>query len=827
MTETKAMISYQDKDMQVRDRVLLYARGLDLPPAKSVELALQSLKACQSEHPSYAEALENLHLLLTEKNCKLSPGDEEPHLVSAPRMKRSTMLPEELDRTPWESILKKTFGRLFRILSPAGAKPRDSWKDSAERQQRQQSWEKVAGRRRTLLMTLILAPAIIGAFIMYGILPQQGIEVVKVTTSVLFAILFGWISIGFWMCAAGCWQLLRKTDSLAPTRGCDEVTIAEACRTAILFPVYNEDTHKYMAGIAATWHSLVSTGESDKFDIFILSDSTSPEAWVAEEEAWHEFCRRENAFGHIFYRRRRNNTKRKSGNVADFCRRWGAHYRYMIVFDADSVMSGRTMVRMVKSMELHPDIGILQTPPLAVNMNSLVARVQQFANHLYGPIFATGLHFWLLGDAQFWGHNAIIRTKPFIEHCELPSLPGHGPLAGDIMSHDFVESALMRRAGYGVWLAYDLDGSWEESPPSLIDELIRDRRWCQGNLQHSRLIFSGGIFPTHRALFINGIMSYASALLWLFFLVFSSIQAVSEAFIPPTYFPSSPTLFPIWPTWYPQWALFLLASTGVMLFLPKIFAIILTAAKGGSKNFGGFFSMVMSVLGEILISTMLAPVRMIFHSFFVVTTLLGWKVGWNVQNRDDKGTSWEDAIRFHWWGTLLGIVWGGLMWLINPGFFWWFSPIAFGLTFSIPLSVFTSRVSWGLAARRMGLFVTASELKESPEQADMHREAKRPDRYCPFFIEGGQGFVRAVVIPRVHALHIALIRRRRWERPIGEERAQMRRELLARALEVGPNRLARQEKSIFLMDPRLLHELHRRVWELPPEKGRLWGVEQH
>ncbi|MBQ8744443.1 MAG: glucans biosynthesis glucosyltransferase MdoH [Mailhella sp.] len=489
------MISYQDKDMQVRDRVLLYARGLDLPPAKSVELALQSLKACQSEHPSYAEALENLHLLLTEKNCKLIPGDEEPHLVSAPRMKRSTMLPEELDRTPWVSILKKTFGRLFRILSPAGAKPRDSWKDSAERQQRQQSWEKVAGRRRTLLMTLILAPAIIGAFIMYGILPQQGIEVVKVTTSVLFAILFGWISIGFWMCAAGCWQLLRKTDSLAPTRGCDEVTIAEACRTAILFPVYNEDTHKYMAGIAATWHSLIATGESGKFDIFILSDSTSPEAWVAEEEAWHEFCRRENAFGHVFYRRRRNNTKRKSGNVADFCRRWGAHYRYMIVFDADSVMSGRTMVRMVKSMELHPDIGILQTPPLAVNMNSLVARVQQFANHLYGPIFATGLHFWLLGDAQFWGHNAIIRTKPFIEHCELPSLPGHGPLAGDIMSHDFVESALMRRAGYGVWLAYDLDGSWEESPPSLIDELIRDRRWCQGNLQHSRLIFPAASSP--------------------------------------------------------------------------------------------------------------------------------------------------------------------------------------------------------------------------------------------------------------------------------------------------------------------------------------------
>ncbi|MBR3881610.1 MAG: glycosyltransferase, partial [Mailhella sp.] len=328
-----------DNEFRVRDRVLLYARGLDLPPKESVDIALESLKRCRSEKPDYAEALEHLHALLAERGQELIPGDETPHLVSAPAMKRSTMLPEELDRVPWISILKKTIRRLFRVLNPAGSSFRASWKDSAERQQKQQDWRKVAGRRRSLLMTLILVPAVIGAFLMYSILPQQGIEAVKVTTAVLFAILFGWISIGFWMCAAGCWQLIRKVDKLSPTLGCEDVVIEDDCRTAILFPVYNEDTHKYMAGIAATWHSLVATGESDKFDIFILSDSTSPEAWVAEEEAWQEFCQRENAFGHVFYRRRRNNTKRKSGNVADFCRRWGAHYRYMIVFDADSVMS--------------------------------------------------------------------------------------------------------------------------------------------------------------------------------------------------------------------------------------------------------------------------------------------------------------------------------------------------------------------------------------------------------------------------------------------------------------------------------------------------------
>ena len=821
------MNAYQDMDFRVRDRILLYARGLNLSPKASVELALESLKRCESDHPSYHEALACLHAILAEKGRELIPGDEAPHLVSAPGMTRSSMLAEELDRTPWLSIFKKTLSRLFRIFRPSGMAARASWKDSADRQRQQLEWERVAGRRRTLLMTLILVPAIIGAYLMYSILPQQGIEAVKIMTAVLFAILFGWISIGFWMCVAGCWVLSHKVDRFTPTRGCDAVTIPDTTRTAILFPVYNEDTRKYMAGIAATWHSLVQTGESDKFDIFILSDSTSPDSWVAEEEAWYEFCQRENVFNHIFYRRRRNNTKRKSGNVADFCRRWGAQYKYMIVFDADSVMSGRTMVRMVKSMELHPELGMIQTPPLAVNMNSLVARVQQFANHLYGPVFATGLHFWLLGDAQYWGHNAIIRVDPFIKHCQLPTLPGRGPLAGDILSHDFVESALMRRAGYGVWLAYDLDGSWEESPPSLIDELIRDRRWCQGNLQHSRLIFSGGIFPTHRALFINGIMSYASALLWLFFLVFSSIQAVTEAFIPPSYFPNGPTLFPVWPTWYPKWALLLLVSTCIMLFMPKIFAIVLTLRKGGAKNFGGAFSMCMSVLGEVLISTLLAPVRMLFHSFFVVTTLLGWKVSWNTQNRSDTGTSWSDAIRFHWWGTLIGLLWGGVMWLINPGFFIWFSPIAVGLVFSIPLSVFTSRVSWGLAAKRMGLFITSSELKAEPEQADMHKELERPDRYSPFTIARDKGFTRAVVIPRVHALHIALIRRRKWERPIGEEREKMRRALLAKALETGPRGLSKQEKSALLMDPRLLNELHRNVWQLDPEKGHDWGVAQN
>lgn len=640
----------------------------------------------------------------------------------------------------------------------------------------------------------------------------------------LFGVLFGWISVGFWSATAGFWVMARGYDRFCPTlKNPKELILPDAgVRTALLFPVYNEDARSFMAGIRTVWQSLRATGLSDRFDIFILSDSTNPEAWIEEEEAWYHFCLDEDAFGQVFYRRRKNNVKRKSGNIADFCRRWGGNYRYMIVYDADSIMTGPAMIRMVQAMEGNPNIGILQTPPQGVNKLSLIARVQQFANHFYGPIFAAGLHYWQLGDAQYWGHNAIIRIEPFMKHCQLPTLPGKGPLGGEILSHDFVESALMRRAGYGVWLAYDLEGSYEECPPSLVDELIRDRRWCQGNLQHSRLVFAKGFFPTHRALFINGIMSYGSALLWFFFLLFSSLQAIMEVFILPTYFTDTRTLFPLWPTWYPNWALTLLGSTAILLFLPKLMALLLVTWKGGAAKFGGFMRMSASVMGEVVISTFLAPVRMLFHSFFVVSTLLGWSVSWNAQNRDDRGTSWGDAIRFHWWGSLLGLGWGWLMWQINPGFFWWLSPIVVGLALSVPISVWTSRVSLGIKAKRLGLFLTPVELKKPVELEALAENLERPVPYSPYDISRKQGFIRAVVIPRVHALHLSLALHKRKN---SIEKDLQLSKLVDKAILLGPNQLSRKEKAALLDDPAHLHALHNKVWELPDgPSAAQWGV---
>jgi membrane glycosyltransferase len=691
------------------------------------------------------------------------------------------------------------------------------------------SWNRTASWRRILLIVLVLLPTFVASRTMSQILPHKGGSSLEIVLVVIFAILFAWISIGFWTALLGFFVLLRGKNRLSVTEAIRDLSHDipdEGARTAILIPIYNEDVDRVMAGVRTTFETLAETGQGDRFDIFILSDSTNPDVWVMEEEAWYRLCASLGAFGRIFYRRRRSNIKRKSGNVADFCRRWGKNYRYMIVFDADSIMDGETMVRIVQIMERRPDIGILQTPPAGVNRETLIARAQQFANHVYGPMFAAGLHWWQLGDAQYWGHNAIIRVEPFMRHCELPRLPGGGPLGGDILSHDFVESALMRRAGYGVWLAYDLRGSYEETPPTLIDELKRDRRWCQGNLQHMRLLFTRGFFPAHRALFINGIMSYGSALLWLLFLAVSSAEAIAEVLFEPKYFPGVKTLFPEWPVWYPHWAITLLASTAVVLFLPKLLSILLAAIRGELHLYGGAIPMTAGVLLEVVLSTLLAPVRMLFHSTFVVGTLLGRSVGWGTQTRDDRGTSWADAMNVHWWGMCIGIAWGGILYLFNPTFFWWISPILLSLALSGPLSVLTSRASFGTAARASGLFLIPEETERPKVLRELDRNMEAPIPYSPLPIPRGAGFIRAVVDPRTNALHRSLLMRYSMisaARPSAPERA---RQLVERALSLGPGALGAAEKIEILRDPHILEELHRRVWEITDrDRGLLWGLE--
>ena len=578
------------------------------------------------------------------------------------------------------------------------------------------------------------------------------------------------------------------------------IGIASDARTAIVMPICNENVARVFAGLAATYDSLVRTHEIAQFDFFVLSDSSDPDLRIAEREAWLDICRRLGAFGRIFYRRRQHRIKRKSGNVADFCRRWGKGYEYMVVLDADSVMSGRCLVELMRLMEAHPDAGIIQTAPRAFGRETLYARIQQFATRVYGPLFVTGLHFWQLGESHYWGHNAIIRVAPFMKHCALGRLPGRGALSGEILSHDFVEAALMRRAGWGVWIAYDLPGSYEEMPPNLLDELKRDRRWCLGNLINSRLFFAQGLHPAHRAVFVTGVMAYLSAPLWFLFLVLSTALLAVHVLITPTYFVTPNQLFPLWPEWHPARAIGLFSATATFLFLPKVLAVTLIAQRG-AQHYGGVARLALSTLAEIVFSMLLAPVRMLFHTQFIVAALLGWKFAWKSPPREDAETTWAEAFRRHGLHTLVGLAWLALVYWLNPAFLGWLLPVAGALAVSIPISVLSSRVSLGRSLREDRLFLIPEESYPPRVLRFMRRFFRRapPDA----------GFVDAVVDPLHNAIACAADVARTQH---SEAKRHVHDALVERALRDGPDALRDEDKGTLLGDAHALSRLHFAVW---------------
>lgn len=685
-------------------------------------------------------------------------------------------------------------------------------------------WVRVAFRRRALLLLLVLIPTVIASEFMLQVLPYQGRTYLEAAIVVFFGALFGWISIGFWTALAGFTILLFRRDRFRITASLGETPAAldVRARTAIIMPIADEPVDRVFAGLRTMYRALQRIGALHAFDFFVLSDTADSRTWVKEEEAWLDWCRAEDGFGKIFYRRRRVRVKRKSGNVADFCRRFGKRYRYMITLDADSLMSGETIVRLASLMEAKPAVGLIQTAPAAIHGRSLYARIQQFANRVYGPLFATGMHYWQLGDAQYWGHNAIVRLSPFMKHCGLPRLPGKPPLGGEILSHDFVEAAMLGRAGYSIWLAYDLAGSYEELPSSLLEDLHRDRRWCQGNFQHLRLVFVEGLFHVHRALFVNGVLSYVSALLWFCFLSLSTAEVIVRVLREPDYFPAGPSLFPLWPVWRPDWALALLTVTMAILFVPKILSALLIFLRGQVRSYGGAVRFCLSVVLEFVASSLFAPIRMLFHSKFVLTNLVGRIVAWRSPPRGEHETTWGEAARNHGWMTLFASAWAAGVYFSSPKYLWWLAPIVGALVLSVPLSVLVSRVWIGQRARRARLFATPEEIAPPPEVVELEAslaEIRRKERdLAP---EERDGFVRAVVDPYVNALHVWLLR---GPRSLRQSIREKRRALVDRALDYGPQAVGRKARRALLVDPEALEELHRGVWQLPsPQRAAYWG----
>jgi membrane glycosyltransferase len=564
--------------------------------------------------------------------------------------------------------------------------------------------------RRAFVFGAALAMSALAAYEMYLVLAVGGLTTLEAVILVLFVVLFAWVAFSFASTLGGVVALVtRQIKPLGIDPDAPRPTIAT--RTALLLPTYNEPPDRVMSRVQAVCESVEDTDAAGLFDVFILSDTTDPDIFIAEEAAYLALRGRLRG-ATVFYRHRPKNDAKKAGNIAEWVRRFGGHYAQMIVLDADSLMTGDTLVRLVAAMERHPGVGLIQTFPVMVNATTPFARVQQFAGRLYGPLIAYGLAWWHGGDGNYWGHNAVIRTRAFAECGGLPTLSGPRPIGGHILSHDFVEAALMRRGGWAIHMAPALAGSYEESPPSLTEYAARDRRWCQGNLQHAGVLPAHGLYWVSRLHLITGIGSYVAAPLWLLFLITGILISLQAQFIRPEYFPKTFTLYPQWPAQDPVRAAYVFAATMGLLLAPKLIGYLAMLADGPTRRaFGGAVRAFISMLCEIVISGLIAPVMMLIQSSSVAGILLGRDSGWNVQRRDDGSLPLRAVVRRYWPHTVFGLVLALAAYEVSYSLFAWMTPVIIGLILSIPLTQWSASTAAGKRLRRLRLLLVPEESR--------------------------------------------------------------------------------------------------------------------
>jgi membrane glycosyltransferase len=583
--------------------------------------------------------------------------------------------------------------------------------------------------RRAFVFGVALALSIVAACEMYLVLAVGGLTTLEAVILILFVILFAWIALSFASMLGG---LIAQATGRITLLDIDTDSLpAIETRNALLFPTYNEEPHRLFARVQAIHESLAATRTADCFDVFILSDTTDPDTFLAEEAAFLALRAR---LGDepMYYRHRPKNDAKKAGNIAEWLQRFGGRYEHMIVLDADSLMTGETLVRLVAGMERNPGVGLIQTFPVMVNATTPFARVQQFAGRLYGPLIAYGLAWWHGPDGNYWGHNAILRTRAFAESAGLPTLSGPRPIGGHILSHDFVEAALMRRGGWAVLMAPTLSGSYEESPPSLTEYAARDRRWCQGNLQHAGVLPARGLHWVTRLHLLTGIGSYVAAPLWLLFLFTGIMVSLQAQFIRPEYFPKTFALYPQWPAQDPVRAAYVFAGTMLLLLLPKFLGYFAMLPNSASRRgFGGASRALISMLVEIVISGLIAPVMMLIQSSSVIQILSGRDSGWNAQRRDDGALPWRAVVRRYGWYTAFGCLLALAAYGVSYSLFAWMTPVIVGLILAIPLAQWTASAAAGRRMRALKLLLTPEEDRppEILQRANsLAAEFANPDR---------------------------------------------------------------------------------------------------
>ena len=568
---------------------------------------------------------------------------------------------------------------------------------------------------RLFIMAMLVIPSTaLAGWSLYEIFLPNGLTNLEIAQLGLGLTLFAWLCMAFWTGIIGFVLKLFHIDplSLRKEQAAPDSDSDINQRHAIVMPVYNEDTRRIMVGFEACVREIMNTPHASQFDFYMLSDTRDADKADAELRAWQRMTKRLRGFSNqVFYRRREKNLHRKVGNLKDFCERWGANYESMIVLDADSIMTGERMLDLARRIEQNPDTALVQTIPMPVRQNTFFGRFVQFAAHLYSPMLATGLSFWQTDSANYWGHNAIIRIAPFMQHCGLPKLEGRAPFGGEILSHDFVEAALLRRAGWQAYLLTDTTGSYEEVPSNIVDYAIRDRRWVQGNIQHLGLLKVKGLKTANRLHFLFGAFAYISSLVLFCMLALGTTDALIRATSVPEFFMSEYQLFPSWQIARQDMMMVTMWGTAALLFLPKLLGIALALIQRRAE-FGGAFNLIKSSAIELFMAVLIAPLMMFYHSYFVLSVFVGHSVKWEAQEREGRKVPWGVAIKHTQIMSCLAVAWGVTTFYFTPSLFMWLLPVLIGMVLAAPVIRLTSSDALGIQMRRWGVFVIDQEVDE-------------------------------------------------------------------------------------------------------------------
>ncbi|MDF3822117.1 glucans biosynthesis glucosyltransferase MdoH [Leptospira sp. 96542] len=661
--------------------------------------------------------------------------------------------------------------------------------------------------RRFLFLCCLTLPMIWALMLFFQISSFRGFEITEYYQFLTLLFLLPTLSYGATTALFGFVQNRKKNGDktlISNTTNQYSHYPIENVSTAVVMPIYEEDTNSTFSRIQIMYENLVENGKNQNIDFYILSDTRTPEHWIKEEFAYTQLCETLKNYKNIHYRRRKNNLNGKSGNIADFCRRWGKQYEYMIILDADSFMTRNLAEDLIKLMELHPNIGILQTANQLFRSKTVYQSLTQFNAALFGSIFHSGAHYWQQNSSGYWGHNAIVRIKPFMEHCALPQLPDYGALGGKILSHDTVEAALMRKAGYDVVCAYNLTGSFEENPPNLIDSLKRDQRWCQGNLQHFWFLFGKKIPFTNRIQIFLGILAYLNAPIWASYIGLSIWNYAQDSkFLNYSMLPEEFDYFKK-EIYDPLYFKLLILSIS-LLFLPRLLGYLDAILSKRKNKFGGFWNVSFGFTLETLVSIITAPIHLVYFSVFVLSTVFNKKIFWEPQNRDANSQYSFSYTTSSFFGiTLLGIASAYISFEYSEILFYSTMPIWIGWILSIPLVYFTGFPKF----RKFHLFQTnvdtnpASEIKALNSLLDKQNDSKIT----------GKEFFYALIHPYYYKLH---------KQMQGDKKSSPKQNLnyeseIKNLIHNGPNNVHSKVLSKILTDKSLIEAAHLEFWQSNP-----------